>query len=87
MPGEIPEQSDSGPRSAESENLHTSEDEVDQQLLTHLAQEGGVKFLDLLLAKAVPLADLESPDTSNIREWTFRDILKMPSETQEEWRT
>src|SRR6266702_2320040 len=86
MPGEIPEQSDSGPPSAESENPHTSEDKVDQQLLTHLAQEGGVKFLDLLLAKAVPLVDLESPDTSNIREWTFRDILKMPSDTQEEWR-
>src|SRR6266571_7399069 len=87
MPGEIPEQSDSGPPSAESENPHTSEDKVDQQLLTRLAQEGGVKFLDLLLAKAVPLVDLESPDTSNIREWTFRDILKMPSDTQEEWHT
>jgi len=63
-----------------------SEDEVDQQLLTRLAQEGGVKYLDLLLAKAVSPHDLESPDTSNIREWTFRDILKMPSEKQEEWR-
>ncbi len=64
MPGEIPEQNDSDPPSAESENPYTSEDEVDQQLLTHLAQEGGVKFLDLLLAKAVSLVDLESPDTS-----------------------
>ena len=27
------------------------------------------------------------PDTSNIREWTFGDILKMPSDTQEEWHT
>src|SRR6266581_2919208 len=42
MPGEIPEQNDPDPPSAESENLHTSEDEVDQQLLTRLAQEGGV---------------------------------------------
>ena len=54
-------------------------------MLTHLAQEGGVKYLDLLLAKAVSLHDLESPDTSNIHEWTFRDILKMPSDKQEEW--
>src|SRR6266702_24613 len=75
MSGEIPKQNDPDPPSAESENLHTSEDKVDQQLLTCLAQEGGVKFLDLLLAKAVPLVDLESPDTSNIREWTFRDIF------------
>jgi hypothetical protein len=69
-----------------SESSHDSEDEVDQQLLTRLAQEGGVKFQDYLLAKAVPPYDLESPDTSNIREWTFRDILKMPSELQEEWK-
>ncbi len=87
MPGEIPEQNDPDPPSAESESPHTSEDKVDQQLLTCLAQKGGVKFLDLLLAKAVPLVDLESPDTSNICEWTFRDILKMPSDTQEEWHT
>ena len=86
IPGGIPAQSNSDPPSDQSENPH-SEDEVDQQLLSRLAQEGGVKFLDLLLAKAVSQLDLESPDTSNIREWTFRDIQKMPSELQEEWRS
>jgi hypothetical protein len=60
-----------------------SEDEVDDIL--HLAREGGVKFLDYLLAKAVP-PDSESPDTANIREWTFRDILRMPSDSQKEWK-
>jgi hypothetical protein len=25
-------------------------------------------------------------NTSNIREWTFRDILRMPKESQEEWK-
>jgi len=70
----------------QSEPPHTSEDEVDQLLIARLAQEGGVKFLDLLLAKAVPFDDLGSPDTSKIREWTFRDILKMPSNSQKEWR-
>jgi hypothetical protein len=79
IPGELPEQSALDPPSDQSENPH-SEDEVDQRLLTHLAQEGGVKFLDLLLAKAVPPLDLESPYTSSIREWAFRDIQKMPSE-------
>jgi hypothetical protein len=69
-----------------SESLHDSEDEVDQQLLTCLAQEGGVKFQDYLLAKEVPPYDLESPDTSNICKWTIRDILKMPSKLQEEWK-
>ena len=85
-PGELPEQTSPDPPSATGDNPHLSEDEVDQQLLARLAQEGGVKYLDLLLAKAVPMHDLESPDTSNIREWTFRDILRMPSDKQEEWR-
>jgi transposase InsO family protein len=84
--GKSPEQSASKNPTTLSESSHDSEDEVDQQLLTRLAQEGGVKFQDYLLAKAVPLYDLGSPDTSNIREWTFRDILRMPKESQEEWK-
>jgi hypothetical protein len=84
--GQSPEQSASKLPTTLSESSHDSEDEVDQQLLTRLAQEGGVKFQDYLLAKAVPPYDLGSPDTSNIREWTFRDILRMPKESQEEWK-
>ena len=48
-------------------------------------REGGVEFLNYLLAKAVPL-DPESPNTANICKWTFRDILKMPSTFQKEWK-
>jgi hypothetical protein len=40
----------------------------------------------VLLAKVVVPFDLESPSTSNIREWTYKDILKMPADTQEEWK-
>src|SRR6266851_5260387 len=50
-----------------------------------LAREGGVEFLNQLLAKAVP-PDLKTPDTANMREWTFRDIIKMPKDTQKEWK-
>ena len=48
-----PEQSNLNPPSTQSENLQTSEDKVDQLVLAWLTQEGGVKFLDYLLAKAV----------------------------------
>jgi hypothetical protein len=48
--------------------------------------DGGVKFLDYLLTKAVPNSP-ESPDTAKVCEWTFRDILKMPTESQKEWKT
>jgi hypothetical protein len=48
-------------------------------------REGGVEFLDQLLAKAVPL-DSETLDTVNVQEWTFRDIIKMPKAAQQEWK-
>ena len=86
VPGSTPEQAESDPPSANDEDPHESEDEVDQLVLARLAQEGGVKFLDLLLAKAISPDDPGSPDTSNIREWTYRDILRMPRDQQEEWR-
>ena len=85
VPGEFPEQV-SDPPITQSDTLPESEDEVDQQLLIRLAKEGGVKFLDLLLAKAVSPTDLGSPDTTNIREWTYKDILRMPTDDQEEWK-
>jgi len=50
-----------------------------------LAREGGVEFLNQLLAKAVPL-DSETLDTANVWEWTFRDIIKMPRSAQQEWK-
>jgi hypothetical protein len=66
----------------ESEDPQTdSEGDVDDLLC--LAREGGVEFLNQLLAKAVP-PDSETPDTANVREWTFRDIIKMPKAAQQE---
>ena len=65
VPGEFPEQA-GGPPITQSDTLPESEDEVDQQLLICLAKEGGVKFLDLLLAEAVSPTDIGSPDTANI---------------------
>ena len=55
-------------------------------MLICLAKEGGVKFLALMLVKAVSPTDLGSPDTSNIQEWTYHDILKMPTKDQEDWK-
>jgi hypothetical protein len=69
---------------SESEDLQTDlESDVDDLLC--LAREGGVEFLNQLLAKAVP-PDLETLDTANVQEWTFRDIIKMPKSTQQKWK-
>jgi hypothetical protein len=64
---------------SESEYLQTDlEGNIDELLC--LVMEGGVEFLNQLLAKAVP-PDLETLDTANVYKWTFRDIIKMPKDT------
>src|SRR6266545_8429464 len=60
-----------------------SQDEVERSL-SLLMQEGGVEMLKYLLAKAVS-PDSAVPDISKIREWSFKDIMRMPSNTQKEW--
>ena len=62
---------------------NSDEDKVEDILC--LQREGGVRFLNHLLAKVVP-PDLESPDSANVCEWTFRNIHKMPSTAQKEWK-
>ena len=52
--------------SSKSKDLQIdSEGDIDN--LLHLVREGGVEFLNRLLAKAVP-PDLEIPDTANVWE-------------------
>ena len=51
--GEFPEQA-SDPTITQRKSLPESEDEVDQQLLIHLAKEGGVKFLLKPMTAGVP---------------------------------
>ena len=52
--------------------------------LTSLAQEGGVRYLNYLLAKA-DTPHLEVPDISEIREWSYKDLLRLPKSQQKEW--
>ena len=85
MPGSFRDDSTSGQQLASSQTASptplseiplqkASDDKVDKLLC--LQREGGVKYLDLLLAKAVSAIDPGSPDIAKIREWTFQDILK-----------
>jgi hypothetical protein len=65
---------------------HYSDGQV-EDILTTLTQEGGVRFLNYLLAKAVS-PDSESLDVSldvsKVREWSYRDILCMNKVQQKE---
>jgi len=55
-----------------------------EETLSYLAKHGGVRNLNILLAAAVPPGS-EIPDTRNIREWSFKDIMRMPSAQQKDW--
>jgi len=69
--------------SDDSSNSAKSVDEV-EVTLSYLAKHGGVRNLNTLLAAAVPPGS-EIPDTHNIREWSFKDIMRMPSAQQKDW--
>jgi hypothetical protein len=74
-----------GPSSPASRDSYNDPPLDTESQLAKLAQEGGVGLMNYLLAKAV--ADDEPlPNTCSPREWTFRDILRMPNTLQEEWK-
>ncbi|RXW19436.1 hypothetical protein EST38_g6420 [Candolleomyces aberdarensis] len=59
----------------------------EQATLAELCQDGGVGLFDYLLAQAVPDVEIEKlPNNKSPRDWTFRDILRMPDSEQREWR-
>jgi len=74
-----------GSSSGSTETTTQSSSDRVENLLTTLTQEGGVRFLNYLLAKAVS-PNLESLDVSKVREWSYRDILHMNKAQQKEWK-
>jgi hypothetical protein len=74
-----------GPSSPNTRDRYLDAPQDTESQLAKLAQEGGVDFINYLLAKAVA-DDGSLPNTSSPREWTFRDILRMPKQQQVEWK-
>ncbi|KAL7281613.1 hypothetical protein ACG7TL_004930 [Trametes sanguinea] len=82
--GDVPGGDSSGNSSDEVDNAlrATAGDEI---ALAQLCWEGGVALINFLLMKAVPPVD-DLPNTSNIREWTYRDITHLSEAEQREWK-
>ena len=59
-------------------------DESEAQMAS-LCQEGGVELINFLMSQAVPNSEL-LPNKSNVREWTYRNIMKLPTGEQKEWK-
>ena len=71
----------SSPTPGPSEDVDDPEPQVD---VAKLCQEGGVALINYLLLKAIP--PIEPPSQSNIREWTYHDIARLPKAEQTEWQ-
>ena len=71
-----------GTNCASTPTMSTSGENQPDGLVQQLTQEGGVGFVMYLLNRAVSIHD-DLSDMSNIREWTLRDILKLPYVTNE----
>ena len=64
------------------DSLEPPSDPEEAELIAQLAQEGGVYFQHFLVSKAIsPNAEDSSP-----KEWTYKDLLKLPKECLNEWK-
>ena len=69
-------------KSEVEDSLEPSSGSEEAELVAQLAQEGGVHFQHFLVSKAIsPNAEDSSP-----KEWTYRDLLKLPKEHLDEWK-
>jgi hypothetical protein len=74
---------------SDHQDSHEEQAKVEGLLLVNnlhsLSKEGGVAYLNHLLAMAVPPIDSDTPDTTKVREWSFRDIQCMPTAQKQAW--
>ena len=56
--------------------------------LVKMVQEGGADLIKFLVRAAVSSADAKGkiPDVSKVREWHFRDLMRLPKAMQEKWK-
>ena len=74
-------------QSSESdESDEDSEEPEHDSELAKLVQEGGVRFMNFLLGKAVPPYN-ELLNSPNHRDWTLHDIAHLPVVQQKKWKT
>ena len=80
---QVPGPSSERPQSETGDNSSAtpSDDEVP---LTQLCREGGVALISYLMALAVP-SEGEVRTSENVREWTYKDIARLPKAEREEW--
>ena len=83
-PTEVTPQSE--PEESKESGASSDEEEDAEAHLVQLCDEGGVVAINFLLSKAVSPTTMDVP-TKSPKEWTYRDIARLPEAEQKEWRT
>ena len=83
-PTQVAPQSES--EESEESGASSDEEEDTEACLVQLCNEGGVLAINFLLSKAVSPTTMDIPIKSP-KEWTYRDIARLPEAEQKEWRT
>jgi hypothetical protein len=57
--------------------------------MAKMVQEGGVELINFLLRAAVSSTEASGklPDVRNVREWHFKDLMRLPEAARKEWKT
>ena len=80
-----------GPSGLHAENLGVSFDMFQTDVTAKIAQERGVKLINLLLNKAAVKpscqASGELSDVRNVQKWHYRDLMHFPEAARKEWKT
>ena len=84
-----------GPSMAQHTEFGTSSDLTQKfDITAKMVWEGGAKRFNLLLKKAaVPIRSPSSklsrevPNVRNVHEWHYRDLMRLPKDAQEKWKT
>ncbi|KZP30221.1 hypothetical protein FIBSPDRAFT_726364, partial [Athelia psychrophila] len=59
---------------------------ADKALMASLCREGGVELMNFLISKAVPDNSELLPQKSNVREWTYHNIIQLLLVEQKGWK-
>ena len=81
----VPGPSSQAPPPPKSDKAHVPD--ADESELAKLCREGGVGLINYLMAQAVEHDGLgPQPDVQRVREWTWRDLKKLPAKELEKWK-
>lgn len=85
----MPESGQPGPSGAQHERSDSPRDPTESYEMAKMMQEGGVRLINFLLRAAVSSAEASGkiPNVKNVREWHYKDLMRLSEAARKEWKT